>query len=301
MRVLHIFDIGSFVHAGAVNTHSFIEGPILKGADGYRSVTIQTGGVAQILNTLADIDPEETCIFCADRRPTIKQGMLTSYKENREHRRNVENQKEIIEIILNDCGYDVLFEEGYEADDFIYSLVQKFKDSYDMIHVYTGDSDLYFLVCENVDIRPSNSRAKHVTMENYSYTVSSKTSIPYNAVTFNKIVGGDRSDCIPALSKEAQKTLGGISRATNLYKYLGDKEFLKSIAEGVHPDFAKQLELVFPLSVNVPSELVNKSDYSKVKTWGGITRAKRFARVSKIPDEFQAVIDEIIARQLYED
>ena len=53
--------------------------------------------------------------------------------------------------------------------------------------------------------------------------------------------------------------------------------------------------------MNVPSELVNKSDYSKVKTWGGITRAKRFARVSKIPDEFQAVIDEIIARQLYED
>lgn len=301
MRVLHIFDIGSFVHAGAVNTHSFIEGPLLKGADGYRSVTIQTGGVAQILNTLADIDPEETCVFCADRRPTMKQGMLPTYKENRQHRRNIENQKEIIEIILKDCGYDVLYEEGYEADDFIYSLVLKFKESYDAIHIYTGDSDLYFLVSENVDIHPSNSRAKMVNMENYAYTVSSKTSMPYNVVTYNKIVGGDRSDCIPALSKEAQATLSGIANASHLYKFFGDKEFLLSVAEGVHPDFRKQVELVFPLSVNVPKELTNHSDWKKARTWGGIVRAKRFTRVSRIPPEHQVVIDEIIARQLYED
>lgn len=301
MRVLNIFDIGSFVHAGAVNTHSFIEGPIMQDADGYRAVEIKTGGVAQILNVLADINPEETCVFCADRRPTIKQGMFPNYKCNREHKRNIENQKEIIEIILKDCGFDVFFEEGYEADDFIYSLVMKFKDSYDRIHVYTGDSDLYFLVCDNVDIQPSNSRAKLVTKDNYEYTVSSKGAIPYNCVTWNKIVGGDRSDCIPALCKNAQATVAAVAQQAHLHKYLGDKDFLEAIAQKAHPDFKKQLDLVWPLLTDTPQELFNHSDWERVRTWGGLTRSKRYTRLSNIPDDYQVVIDEIIAKQLYED
>ena len=301
MRVLNIFDIGSFVHAGAVNTHSFIEGPILQDADGYRAIEIKTGGVAQILNALADVGHEETCVFCADRRPTIKQGMDPNYKYNREHKRNIENQKEIIEIILKDCGFDVFAAEGYEADDFIYSLVMKFKNDYDKIHIYTGDSDLYFLVCDNVDILPSNSRAKHVTKENYEYTVSSKGAIPYNCVTWNKIVGGYRSDCIPALSKEAQATIAVVAQQPHLYKLLGDKKFLEAVAESAHPDFRKQLNLVYPLLTDTPEELFNHSIWERVKVWGGLTRAKRYTRLSVIPDEYKLVIDEIIARQLYED
>lgn len=301
MRVLNIFDIGSFVHAGAVNTHSFIEGPIMQDADGYRTTEIKTGGVAQVLNALADVGHEETCVFCADRRPTIKQGMLPDYKYNREHKRNIENQKEIMEIILKDCGFDVFAAEGYEADDFIYSLVTKFKGDYDLVRVYTGDSDLYFLVCDNVEIFPSNSRAKHVTKENYSYTVSSKETIPYNCVTWNKIVGGDRSDCIPALSKDAQKAVAVVAQQEYLYPLFGDKKFLEGVAEGTHPDFKKQLDLVFPLLTDTPTELFNHSNWDKVKTWGGITHAKRYTRVSNIPAEYQLIVDEIIARQLYED
>lgn len=301
MRVLNIFDIGSFVHAGAVNTHSFIEGPVIQDSDGYRAIEIRTGGVAQIFNTLADINHEEICVFCADRRPTIKQGMLPTYKYNREHKRDIENQKEIIEVLLKDCGFEVLAEEGYEADDLIYSLVMKFKNDFDLIRVYTGDSDLYLLVCDNVEIMPSNSRAKHVTKDNYEYTVSSKGAIPYNCVTWNKIIGGDRSDCIPALSKEAQATVANVAQQGHLHKYFGDRSFLEAIAKNAHPDFSKQVDLVYPLLTDVPEELYNTSNWEKVRTWGGITRSKRYARISNIPDTYQAVIDELIARQLYED
>lgn len=300
MRVLNIFDIGSFVHAGAVNTHSFIEGPIMQGADGYRSTQIQTGGVAQVLNALADINHEETCVFCADRRPTIKQGMHPDYKYNREHKRNIENQKEIIEMVLKHCGFDVFAGEGYEADDFIYSLVMKFKGSYDKVRVFTGDSDLYFLVDDNVEIMPSNTRAKHVTKENYSYTVSSKGNIPYNCVTWNKIIGGDRSDCIPALSKEGQASVADVPQEY-LYHLLGDRTFLNAIAEGAHPDFKKQLDLVYPLLTDTPQELFNNSNWERVKVWGGLTHSKRYTRVTHAPEEYQALIDEMIARQLYED
>lgn len=301
MRVLHLFDIGSFVHAGAVNKHSFIGGQIIKGADGFREADIQTGGLAQLLNAVYDIDPNETCVFCADRRPTIKQGMFPNYKANRDHKLNIEKQKEIIEIILKDIGYDVLAEEGYEADDLIYSCVQKFSKDYDFIHIWTGDSDLYFLVDEHVDIMPSRSNAKHVTRENYEHTVAKGKIVPYNCLTYNKIIGGDTSDNIPALSKEAQKTLAKLSATPGAYPNLGKKWYLDAVAEGVHPDFKKQLDLVFPLLTNTPTELVNHVDTHRLKMWGGIIRAKRYKYVSDIPTEYQAVIDSLIEAHLYEE
>ena len=300
-RILHIFDMGPFIHAGSVNTHSFIEGPIITNVDGYRQSIIPTGGLAQILNTLADIDPEETCIFCADRRPTIKQGMYSGYKSNRNHNHHIEIQKEIAEIILKDCGYEVLFDDGYEADDFIYSLVEKYKSDYDHIYVYTGDSDLYFLVCENVSIRPSSTRAKTVTMENYSFVVSSKCSVPYNTLTYNKILGGDRSDNIPPLSKETCKQLEFFTRNTALYPHFGEREFLFGLAKGFGREFQRQVELVYPLLANIPQQLINRCDVGRVKTWGGLIRAKRYHRLSEPPEDYKLVIDELMAKQLYED
>ena len=300
-KVLHIFDIGPFVHAGSVNTHSFIEGPVVNSADGYRLPTIPTGGLAQILNTLVDINPEETVVFCADRRPTIKQGMYAGYKSTRSHNRHVEIQKEITEIILKDCGYEVFAEEGYEADDFIFSLVEKFKGDYDHIYVYTGDSDLYFLVCDNVSIRPSSSRAKTVTRDNYEYTVSSKCVIPYNTLTWNKILGGDRSDNIPGLSKEACQYLSGWTTDPNVYPYLGDKNFVMNMAQAAGGEIQHQCELVFPLTTNTPLQLFNHSKVDRVKKWGGLIRAKRYHRLTAIPEDYQVVIDELMARQLYED
>ena len=61
----------------------------------------------------------------------------------------------------------VVAHAGYEADDIIYSAVKKYYDRYDKIHIYTGDSDMAFLIDEKVDICPASSRAKHITRDNY--------------------------------------------------------------------------------------------------------------------------------------
>ena len=301
MRVLNLFDIGSFVHAGAVNKSSFIDCLPIENADGYRAVTLQTGGLAQILNTLHDIDPNETCVFCADRRPTIKQGMYSEYKAQRKHDPNILKQKDIIEIVLADIGYTVLYEEGYEADDFIYSCVQKFKDDYDFIHVWTADSDLYFLVCDNVDICPSHSKAKKVTRENYEHTVMKGYIVPYNTLTYNKILGGDKSDNIPALSAAGIEALKPITSNSALSSKLADKNVLDCIAASAGEEVRKQIDLVYPLLVTTPDEFINRADRTRLRIWGGIIRAKKFRRVDEAPADYNAVIDEMIAQQLYED
>lgn len=301
MRVLNLFDIGSFVHAGAVNKSSFIDCLPIENADGYRAVTLQTGGLAQILNVLHDINPNETCVFCADRRPTIKQGMYSGYKAQRKHDRNILKQKEIIEVVLKHIGYDVLYEEGYEADDFIYSCVRKFKNDYDMIHIWTADSDLYFLVSENVDVRPAHSKAKTVTLENYSDTVLRGYIVPYNTLTYNKILGGDKSDNIPPLSKEALECLKPFTNNPELGPMLGDKQYLDVIGSVTTLEIQKQIDLVYPLLVDTPDEFINRANKTHLRIWGGIIRAKKFKRVEAIAPEYQEVIDEMVAQQLYED
>lgn len=300
-RILNIFDIGPFIHAGMYNTHSFINGPLLKGADGFRETRIPTGGIAQLLNTVKSRGNDGICLFVADRNPTIKKGMLPEYKSNREHKESVLKQKELAEYILSDIGYDVLYEEGYEADDIIYSLVKEHKNYFDQIYIYTSDSDLYFLVSDNVSIRKSSSRAKDVDMTNYGQIVNSKEYTPYNTLTFSKIMKGDKSDCIPPLYGTARREAQSIMERKATHPLLGEKWYLEYICSEMSDELKRQIDLVFPLTTDVPKTLTDHSDLSKLATWGGLCKAKMFTRVPDVPKYMEPLIDEIIANKWYED
>lgn len=300
MSVLHVFDIGSFVHAGAVNQHAYIEGPILNDADGYRQTYIHTGGVCQLLNAIVDIPIDHSIVFCADRNPTIKKDMISGYKGNRDHKMNIEIEKEVIEIVLEDIGFPVLKEDGYEADDFIYSLVKKHHNKYDSIKVYTGDSDLFFLVDEKVSIEPSKSNGKRVNLSNYSSVVDSKKYVPYNTVTFSKILKGDRSDCIPALPSSMQAKLSPLMLDSDFHSLLGDKEMVMKLVQDLCPAAAYQVDNVFPLLVDTPDDISPSYDRQLLREWGYICKARRYRKVP-ISEHVNEIVEYMISRQLYDD
>lgn len=302
MRELHLFDIGSFVHAGAVNTHSYIDGEPIKDADGYRCTHYQTGGIALILNKLAGIDMKATCLFCADRNPTVKKEMIRGYKSNRKHNITIEKQKKIIEIILENIGYDVLYKDGYEADDLIYSCVRKFKKDYDHIYIYTGDSDLYFLVDDTVSICASSSKAKDVTVDTYSSTKIGGVYMPYNTITYNKILAGDKSDCIPGLPDSCLSALNDITSNELLYPYMGDKDFVMGLVSNACPEAVKQVENVFPIEVEIADEYVPHNDMALMKEWGGLVKANRFTRIEKPKSEkVMQGMEELCLEHLYDE
>ena len=185
-RILHLIDTSSAVYAGSVNTRSFIPGPIVDTGNGYKERIIPTGGLNQLFNIIYKHYNTGTIVFCCDRAPTIKRGIFPEYKTTRSFNEKVSIQKEICEYVLNDCGFIVLGEEGYEADDLVYSCVKKFKKQYDHIYVHTGDSDLYLLVDDNVSIEPTHSKAKTVNKANFSYAAKAGKTTPYNTISFQK-------------------------------------------------------------------------------------------------------------------
>ena len=296
-RILHLVDTSSAVYAGSVNKHSFISGPVVRTANGYRERIIPTGGLSQLFNIVYQYMNTGTIVFCCDRPPTIKRGMFPGYKGNRHADENVNIQKSIVEYVLEDCGFTVLYQEGYEADDLIYSCVQKFKNEYDHIYIHTGDSDLYFLVDDNVGILPTHSRAKTVTRENYEYTVKTNKHIAYNTLSFQKVLDGDMSGKnLPPLPRPVQNKLVECFAMPSYQVRMGDKELMRQLVEFLVPEALTQFDLIYPLLADVPDELYAPSSNERVKGWA---HAIRHRKIQGVKMDLSAEIEYLMNNSLY--
>jgi 5'-3' exonuclease len=265
--ILHIVDISPCIYAGSYNTHSFIQGGIINTGNGYRERNIPTGGASMLFNILGQYMGTGPVVFVADRNPTIKKDKYADYKKSRTHPTNISIEKAIAEYILTDCGFTVYAEDGYEADDVIYTMVTQNRTKYDHIFVHTADSDLYTLVRDNVSILPTSSKAKYVTMANYAYTCKKGKDTPYNTVVFQKFLKGDASKNLPPLSKNEQHRLNAAFDKENLLPYLGDQGNVKMMLEQVFSQYLDRATLFYPLLIPVNYNLKAEGDKARIQNW----------------------------------
>lgn len=253
MRILHIFELLPYIHAGNRNKLSKLERLVDYGAS-FKTQVTPTGGTQFLLKAIHSASTSGDVVVCTDREPTIKKDMYEAYKAGRKHDRSIQVDQGAAEYIFPKCNITVIGRAGYESDDIVYSLVRKFYNDYDKIYVYTGDSDLYFLVDKKVSIKPSSSRAKEVTLENYE-KVAQKDGITYNCVTACKIVNGDSSDNIPPLPRDLQDKFCDLFFRPQFFSSLGSKDFVRCWCETKLPEAIPQVDLVFPLDVeDLPDE-----------------------------------------------
>lgn len=268
-RNLYIFDLLPMIFAGSVNKWSKLEHLVDAGSRCY-SVTIPTGGVSLVFNELYHIVGTGDIVFCSDRNATIKKEMYPEYKANRNHNPNIKVAQNVAEYILKKCNGTVCYCPGYEADDFIYTLVRKYHDVYDKIYIYTGDSDLYFLVDEKVSIRPSSSNAKTVNLQNYERVIKKGVVTRYNTVEFAKVCCGDHSDNIPGLPRAVFDKFGAVMYSDKMIEHLGNKELVRYWIEQLCPEALPQVDLIYPLDVpedELPKE-ITEMDKSLIRNLG---------------------------------
>ena len=238
-------------------------------------------------------------VFCTDRNPTIKKDMLPSYKYSRTHQENVRIEKGVAEYILDACGCSIFARAGYEADDIIYTIVRQCHEMYDDIVVYTGDSDLYFLVDHKVHIEPISTTTKRVTFENFENVLVHGKSYRYNTITFGKLLHGDTSDNIPALDKESQAVVKSLFGKESMWPMLGDRDMLIHNLEIVCPKAALQAKLVFPLTVeDIPTEF-KRPDWETLCCFGNAMHNKNFRNYTKPDFDIEYHIQEMQSRGLY--
>ena len=283
MSTLRIFNVSDYVHAGAAprSKNSFSKPPsyyagVRELPDGaYAASRLPTGGIAFMLNhiferiTAEDYD-DETLVFCVDDVPTIKRKMYhdvlkdeMGYKATRgEKSLEVSIQRAAIKDVLSLVSHNVLFAEGYEADDIIASLVFEYKSSYDHIYIHTRDTDLYCLVDDKVSIEPVGIQGKVVAKENFSSVMSDKAGypLPFNGTLIEKLYYGDRSDNIPGIGEFFADKVRRII-TPDKYKFLVNLKLFKAwVGKAVeyHPLVMGITDLLLPLEV--PEEFLTLYD-----------------------------------------
>lgn len=295
---LHILDVSGFIHTGNVNKYARIEGEFKQDEDGeWGADTISTGGVAYLVKRVAELKPFAADIVGAcDRMPSVKRSVDSEYKITRKHSSTILTQKEIAEMMLEDCGCGVIAAEGYEADDTIYTLVQQNKDKYRLIFIHTDDSDNYINVAPNVWCIPVRTKGKVCNMETYPYACRNKLVTPYNEIAYLNVATGKAKDNVPALPDHLYNDW---VKLREVCADLGDSREVIDAAYRISSDLGFYVYLGYPLyiddlRVNTRTDI----DYTRVLAWGtmvGYTKGHK----TPIPEDLKQVRRELLRRPEY--
>lgn len=156
-------------------------------------------------------------VVCMDSK-SARKNESDEYKSNRKSLDDVDLKAiDAIESTIRNAGIAAVKYDGYEADDLIAEVVSKYKTEYEAVEIFTPDSDLCYLVCENVEVlryKSVNSKygknGRHaefmeahdrINIYNYEEMLSKefKVSLPYNTIQLFKSTVGDSSDKIAGI------------------------------------------------------------------------------------------------------
>lgn len=293
---LHIIEISPHIYAGSISKNKHIEGELCIIANEYVQPQISSGGISFLFNKIYEIGQDGLVVFCADRNPTIKKEMLPSYKANRTHNSSVEIQKIIAEEILEECGYQVLAMDGYESDDIVWSLCNKYKDQFDHVYIHTDDHDLYINIDDNVTVLPARKNGQVVTKENYRFKCDKDCIVEYNSIGMLKVICGDSSDNVKALPKDLQQIVRRTFFTDFYYEHMHDKNFMRTIIETACPAALPNFDVIYPLDVEVSLDMQAYPDLGLTPIWGKRVGNNKFDNIIVEPESVTNKVREFFSR-----
>lgn len=257
MAILRLFDVSQFIASG-MRDNRYIARGFEEVAGNCIPREIPVGGVTYLFEEIRKFMNEETdIVLCFDKTPTIKREIFSKaypyslgYKGHRPKKEDSTLfQRELAEEMCKLCGFNTLSLYGYEADDLIASVVKYYKDSYEKVYIHSRDSDLFYLVDYNVECVPVGRTGKYVTRSNWSDTVVTGWTIPYNMLTLHKMLQGEPGDNIPRV---AESILDPVYDAIpeKDWPLCGDNDFLRKVIHEVthsNPEAIAVMELIMPL------------------------------------------------------
>ena len=272
MSILRLFDVSQYIFSGEGN--KVICSGVIEDQYGYRACKMPCGGIAYLMNVIYEYLHNDTdLVFCFDSIPSYKRELYkrlfpngSGYKGNRPKKPEyITLQLQLAKEIIQQIGLSTFAIEGYEADDIIASLVRYYKNEYEKIIIHNNDSDMYYLVSDNVEIVPVNRIGKTVTLNNWETTVMPGNITPYNTITINKIIYGEAGDNIQYMIKEmADKIMKMIPK--ELYHKCGNHILLRKwVSNAVNDDERTMgiFDLVAPLIIPYEQVEIYETEFNK--------------------------------------
>ena len=195
-------------------------------------------GFAKMMIKLIDIfHPKYFALTFDKRKPTFRHKIYKEYKANRQKMPEelVEQLPMVMEFVQK-AKIPYLAENGFEADDLICTLIERFGKDREVI-IIAGDKDFYQLVNDNVSLFDPY-KEKSIRLEQ----VKEKFGTTPDKVVDVLAMIGDSSDNVPGIPKIGQKTaIKLIEKYHSLENAIenADKVNMKQVSENLK-EFAEQ-------------------------------------------------------------
>lgn len=182
---LYIVDISNWIH------RSYHVHKDLTTSRGWPSGAV-FGTLTMLCKFISEHQPSYLAIcYDAQDGESVRRDIYPQYKANRIHVNAVSAQELVIRKIISLLGIYSIAASGYEADDLIATVTDKFKSELDVV-ILTGDKDMLQLIGENVSVYDS--------MKNITYdekTALEKFGVKPNQISDYLALVGDKVDNIP--------------------------------------------------------------------------------------------------------
>jgi DNA polymerase-1 len=180
------------------------------------------GFLRTIISLLERFKPEYFAITFDEKEPTFRHKVYKEYKATRDKMPEdlVEQLDPIFEMVTL-SHIAKLSKPGYEADDIIATLADRYENEHDIV-IVSSDKDLYQLVNDHVKLYEP-SKDKFISIKE----VEEKFDVPPEKITDLLALAGDSSDNVPGIPQIGPKT------AAKLIKDYGDLESIISHADEI--------------------------------------------------------------------
>ncbi|MFW6414706.1 MAG: DNA polymerase I [Thermodesulfobacteriota bacterium] len=224
---LFLIDGTSFLY------RAFYAYPELKRSDGFPTNAIYIL-IRLLLRIFREESPQYGCFFLDGMGPTFRQKIFEPYKSQRLRMpESLSLQIPPVKQGVGLLGLECMETSDYEADDYICSVCDKFKDQAPIV-IVGSDKDLKQCLDQNIVIwDPGQRNEKVITLDNF---VEEEKLYPSQWPDFLALVG-DKSDNIPGVPGIGPKTAREI---------LGKLPSIKEIQDNLQELSPKQQEKLTP-------------------------------------------------------
>ncbi|MDP8202495.1 MAG: DNA polymerase I [Candidatus Tenebribacter burtonii] len=271
-KKLYLIDGTAFIYRAFF---AFIRNPLYNSKGQNTSAIF--GTINSFIKLVEDFKPEHIAISFDRKEKTFRHKITDTYKANRPPAPDeLHQQVEPIKEFFSAIGLQDISKAGYEADDTIATLAEKYKDKFDIV-IVSGDKDFSQLVEDRITLfDPKKNKTMNSEKIIEKYGITPEQFIDYLAIC------GDSADNIPGVKgigpKGASKLLNEFKTMDGIYKNL-DKIKAKGILEKLI-EFKEDAYLSRKLVTiirDVPIEIENKElTFDKDKLKNGLDFLNNF-------------------------
>ncbi len=179
--------------------------------------------VAKFLHALAVENPHAAMVVANDVGQNFREKLYTEYKAQRDRMPdNLKSQIQGVFSLFEAAGIQILFEDGFEADDIIGSLAHQHENNEYQVVIVSSDKDLCQFVKDG-HIHIFDAMKRKFMKES---DVLEKFGVPTHQVRDYLAIVGDASDNIPGIRgfgpKKAVDLLGKYGSLEGIYGSIGE-------------------------------------------------------------------------------